>query len=107
MREGTEPLPYTHKQVSSVGESLRALPLVFDISYPPARPGFRCAEKEEIMNAKEFVELFYTEKNNMLKMYFSNPKDTEVGLKIGNLGLTTEQMEKMQSIVDTVLTDAM
>ncbi|NOW90357.1 hypothetical protein BCD91_002380 [Clostridium beijerinckii] len=59
------------------------------------------------MNAKEFVELFYTEKNNMLKMYFSNLKDTEVGLNIGNLGLTTEQMEKMHSIIDTVLTDAM
>lgn len=58
------------------------------------------------MNAKEFVELFYTEKNNMLKMYFSNLKDTEVGLKISNLRLTTEQMEKMQSIIVTVLTDA-
>jgi hypothetical protein len=40
-------------------------------------------------------------------MYFSNPKDTEVGLKIGNLGLTTEQMEKMHGIIDTVLTEAM
>lgn len=59
------------------------------------------------MNTKEFVELFYTEKNNMLKMYFSNPNDTEVGLKLGNLGLTTEQMEKMKSIIDTVLADAM
>lgn len=61
----------------------------------------------KVMNAKEFVELFYTEKNNMLKMYLSNLKDTKVGLNIGNLGLTTEQMEKMQSIIDTVLTDAM
>lgn len=42
------------------------------------------------MNAKEFVELFYMEKNIILKMYFSNPKDTEVGLKIVNLGLTYE-----------------
>jgi len=59
------------------------------------------------MNAKEFVELFYAEKNNMLKLYFSNPKDTEVGLKIDNLSLTTEQMRKMQSIIDTILTDVM
>lgn len=59
------------------------------------------------MNAKEFVELFYIEKNNMLKMYFSNPKHTEVGLKIGNLGLTTEQKGEMQSIIATVLADAM
>lgn len=59
------------------------------------------------MNAKEFVELFYTEKNNILKLYFDNPQNTEVGLKIDNLDLTTEQMEKMKSIIDTVLTDAM
>jgi hypothetical protein len=59
------------------------------------------------MNAKEFVELFYVEKNNMLKLYFGSPKDTEVGLKIDNLGLTTEQMEKMKSIIDAVLTDSM
>ncbi|MBE6066246.1 MAG: hypothetical protein E7211_00900 [Clostridium lundense] len=59
------------------------------------------------MNVKEFVELFYTEKNNMLKLYFSNLQGTEVGLKIDNLGLTKKQMEKMQSIIDTVITDIM
>lgn len=59
------------------------------------------------MKVKEFVGLFYTEKNNMLKSYFRNPGDTEVGLKIDNLNLTAEQMKKMQSIIDTVLTDAM
>ncbi|ADL52156.1 hypothetical protein [Clostridium cellulovorans] len=56
------------------------------------------------MNAKEFVELFYTEKNDMLKQYFNNLKNTEVGLKIESLGLNTEQME---SIINTVITDAM
>jgi len=59
------------------------------------------------MNAKEFVELFYTEKDNMIKQYFNNSKDTEVGLKIDSLGLTTEQMKIMQSIIDTALTDTM
>lgn len=59
------------------------------------------------MNAKEFVELFYIEKNNMLKQYFSNPKDTEVGLKLDNLGLTSDQLKKMQDIINTVITDTM
>lgn len=59
------------------------------------------------MTAKEFVELFYTEKNEMLKQYFDSPNDTEVGLKIDSLGLTAEQMEKIQDIISTVLTDAM
>ncbi|SHJ97487.1 hypothetical protein SAMN02745163_02967 [Clostridium cavendishii DSM 21758] len=59
------------------------------------------------MNAKEFVELFYIEKNNMLKQYFSNLKDTEVGLKLDNLGLTSDQLEKMHGVINTVLTDTM
>jgi hypothetical protein len=59
------------------------------------------------MTAKEFVELFYTEKNCILKQYFDNTQATEVGLKIDSLGLTAEQMEKMRSVINTVLTDAM
>ena len=59
------------------------------------------------MTAKEFVELFYNEKNQLLKQYFNNPNSTEVGLKIDNLGLTVEQIAKMQDIIDTVLTDVM
>lgn len=59
------------------------------------------------MTAKEFVELFYTEKNYMMKQYFDNSESTEVGLKIDSLDLTSEQMEKMQSIINIVLTDAM
>lgn len=59
------------------------------------------------MNAKEFVKLFYTEKNDMLESYFSKLTETEVGLNIANLGLTTEQMEKMKNIIDTVITDTM
>lgn len=43
----------------------------------------------------------------MLKQYFDSPHHTEVGLKIDSLGLTVEQMEKMQDIISTVLTDAM
>ncbi|QLY78074.1 hypothetical protein [Clostridium intestinale] len=59
------------------------------------------------MNTKDFVELFHTEKNNMVNLYFSNTYDTEVRSKLNALGLTKEQMEKIQSIIDTVLTEAM
>lgn len=59
------------------------------------------------MNTKEFVELFYREKNDMKKLYFNDLKDTEVGMKIDKLGLSSEQLEKMESIIDAVLTDAM
>lgn len=59
------------------------------------------------MDAKEFVELFYTEKNCTMKQYFDNLQDTEVGIKIDSLGLTKEQFEKVNGIIDTVLTDAM
>lgn len=59
------------------------------------------------MTAKEFVELFYTEKNDMIKQYFDNPQATKVGLEIESLGLTTEQMRNIKNIINTVLTDAM
>ena len=59
------------------------------------------------MTPKEFVELFYNEKNESLKQYFNNPNSTDVGLKIYNLGLSEEQIIKMKDIIDTVLTDTM
>ncbi len=57
------------------------------------------------MTAKEFVELFYTEKNNILKLYFDKSKTTMVGMEIDNLKLTDKQMEKMQNIINLILTD--
>lgn len=59
------------------------------------------------MTAKEFVELFYNEKNELIKQYFSNPNVTEVGFKINNLGLTEEQMAKMKDVLDEAITDVM
>lgn len=59
------------------------------------------------MTSKEFVEMFYIEKNNMIELYFNKPHATEVGFEIDRLGLTSEQMIRMKSIINTVLTDAM
>ncbi len=59
------------------------------------------------MKAKDFVKLFYIEKKEMIKQYFYSHDKTEVKLKLESLGLTTEQMKRMEGIIDTVLTDAM
>ncbi len=59
------------------------------------------------MTAKEFVELFHTEKNNLLKLYFKKPQTTMAGMEIDSLGLTDEQMEKMRNIINLILTDTM
>lgn len=57
------------------------------------------------MTAKEFVELFYIEKDETLKLYFEKMNNTQVGCEIQKLGLNQDQMEKMKSIIDTVLID--
>jgi hypothetical protein len=59
------------------------------------------------MTAKDFVELFYTEKNDMIRQYFDNPQETEVGVELANLGLTAEQTEEMKNIINRVLRDTM
>ncbi|MFC4323237.1 hypothetical protein [Litchfieldia salsa] len=59
------------------------------------------------MTAKEFVELFYNEKNELIKQYFSNSQVTEVGSKIDSLGLTENQLAKMKDVLDVVITDIM
>jgi len=59
------------------------------------------------MTAKEFVELFHIEKKEMIDLYFNSLEKTEVKAKLESLDLTTKQMEQMQGIIDTVLTDAM
>jgi hypothetical protein len=59
------------------------------------------------MTEKEFVELLFNEKNEMLKMYFNSPQVTAVGLEIDKLGLTKEQTNSMKSIVNSIITDVM
>lgn len=57
------------------------------------------------MTAKEFVELFYIEKSELINQYFGHEQTTEVGLNLAQLGLNSEQMKKIKSIIDTALTD--
>jgi len=59
------------------------------------------------MTAKEFVEMFYNEKNELIEQYFSDLQATKVGSKIDSLGLTENQMVKMKDILDVVITDVM
>ncbi|MCC3868077.1 hypothetical protein K0039_07660 [Terrisporobacter mayombei] len=59
------------------------------------------------MTAKEFVELFYKEKNDLLKIYFEDLNNTEFGIQIKSLNLTEEQMRKMESIINNVIVDTM
>ena len=44
------------------------------------------------MTPKEFVQLFHKEKSDLLNIYFSNLKNTEVGLDIESLNLTEDQI---------------
>ena len=59
------------------------------------------------MTPKEFVQLFHKEKSDLLNIYFSNLKNTEVGLDIESLNLTEDQINIMKGIIDKVLTDTM
>lgn len=59
------------------------------------------------MTAKEFAKLFYLEKNDMINNYFNNLDDTEVGLGIKDLNLDKQQIKKVKSIIDSVITDTM
>lgn len=59
------------------------------------------------ITAKDFVMLFYTEKNNLMRQYFDNPQETEVGLELTNLGLTSKQMEQAKNVINKVLRDVM
>lgn len=59
------------------------------------------------ITAKEFVELFYKEKNDLLKIYFEDLNNIEVGIEIKSLNLTEEQMRKMESIINNVIVDTM
>lgn len=57
------------------------------------------------MNAKEFVEACYSEKENFLNTYLSESSESEVGKLIGSLGLNDTQFLKMKEILDASLTD--
>jgi hypothetical protein len=57
------------------------------------------------MTSEEFVKAFYVEKEGLLDLYISSNSNTHVGAAIRNLNLTEEQMTKLKTILDGVLTD--
>lgn len=58
------------------------------------------------MNAKDFVELFHNEKQDLLEKYFSKNSQTEVKKLITSLNLNDEQYRILLKVLDTSLTDA-
>ena len=59
------------------------------------------------MNAKEFVSLFYLEKQNLLSAFFESPEETHVGKLISEIGLNSEQKNQMKLVMDAALTDCL
>lgn len=59
------------------------------------------------MTPKEFVKLFFDEKEDLIKYYFGGKKETEVSIKIAELNLEKEQLELLKSIINSVITDTM
>lgn len=57
------------------------------------------------MNAEEFVNAFFQEKQRFLTEYLSKTPLSEVGMLIQSLNLTDQQMETMKKIMDGTLTD--
>lgn len=58
------------------------------------------------MKAKEFVENFHVEKNNIIKNYLNDDK-SEVALKIKGLELSPEDSKVMGEILDDVVNDVL
>ena len=59
------------------------------------------------MSPKEFAQLFYNEKEDILKIYFESDNTAEVSIKIAELNLESEQVDKLKNIIDCVITDTM
>jgi len=57
------------------------------------------------MNAKEFVGLWKSEKEEQLKLYLSRGGESEVSSKIEKMNLSETQMNQLANILDDVLTD--
>ncbi|OWQ45491.1 hypothetical protein CDL60_19835 [Roseateles noduli] len=63
------------------------------------------------MNAQEFVANWAAEKASLLETYFerapSADRQTDVGLKIAEMGLTEDQREQLRAVVNGILVDTM
>lgn len=57
------------------------------------------------MTPKEFVEGFYKEKQDLLKEYLSPESQTEVGTLIKSMGLSKEQSDILEKLLDSSFTD--
>ena len=57
------------------------------------------------MNTEQLVKAFYTEKQEILKLYVSKNPETKVGQLIKSLNLTAEQNATMEEVMNTALTD--
>ena len=57
------------------------------------------------MNATEFVKNWKIEKESLLDIYTSRKEETSVSSMIEEMGLTSEQNELLNSVIDNVLTD--
>lgn len=58
------------------------------------------------MSPEEFAQLFYKEKQDLLKLFTSNDTETLVSSLVQKIALNAHQMELMHSIFDALLTDA-
>jgi hypothetical protein len=59
------------------------------------------------MTSTEFVEGFYKEKEDLLKLYSDNEQETEVGNLIKTLDLKDDKKETLMKIIDNALTDTL
>ncbi|MCG7500162.1 hypothetical protein MHO82_25195 [Vibrio sp. Of7-15] len=68
-------------------------------------PGVMFQKIGSAMNAKEFVGLWKSEKEEQLKLYLSIDGESEVSSKIEKMNLSETQMNQLANILDDVLTD--
>jgi hypothetical protein len=58
------------------------------------------------MTPEEFVQCFVAEKETLLQTYFMPDSETDVGMRLGKLGLDSERLLAVREILDGALTDA-
>jgi len=59
------------------------------------------------VTAEEFVKLFHSEKQDLLKSFFDNPNETHVGKLISEMKLNVKQQTQIKGVMDAALTDCL
>jgi len=59
------------------------------------------------MRAEEFVNLFYSEKQDLLKAFFDHSDKTHVGKLISEMKLNVKQQTQIRGVMDAALTDCL